>query len=144
MPPDFETLEPVLTVRQGLPGCSAQLQSGQKTKWQLGEEHTALRGLRDEGLGLEQIGHLESESPSFNLLASSTNSLCRTLEGDTKVALDRVLSLLAAVGETLNLVLATSSITLLGEVLLVRSWESTPTFSLSGFIFEMRANLLSL
>ena len=134
--------------RQGWPRCSSHLHSGQNTKPHLVEEHSALwlRTLRggeggtlETGLGLEHSGHRTICWPGVSLLPCSTNSLCRTLEGETTVEVERFLSLLAAEGEFLF----TSCIALLGEILLGWRFE-IPTFSLSLFICEMKESLLSL
>ena len=70
-------------------------------------------------------------------MASSTKSLCRTLEGETMVEAEWFRSLLAALGEVRLMML---DMALRGEILRLEKF-SFPRFSLSLFISAMKASL---
>ena len=91
-------------------------------------------------LGLEQVGHLTSLSPSESFFPSSLKSMWRTLEGETRVEAEWFLSLLL-LGEVR---LRMSAMALLGEILRPNKKFSLPIFSLSLFILDMKVSLRSL
>ena len=94
-------------------------------------------GTAETRLGLEHCGQATNLWPSESFLPSSTKSLWRTLEGETRAEAEWFRSLLAALGEVRLMMLAMA---LRGEILRPKKF-SFARFSFSLFISDMKASL---